>query len=77
MLINSQVTILKSQVPNSQYSLGENPKFFKVLDLKITRLKKNFDKHFCLLPAIVIQACHSKVKTITLLCKIVYLLREN
>jgi hypothetical protein len=51
--------------------LGKIPSFCKILHPKITHLKKFFYKYFCLLSAIVIQAWHSKVKTITLLHKIV------
>jgi hypothetical protein len=53
--------------------LRKTPSFCKILDLKITHLKKNFDEYFCLISATVIQGWHSRVKTITLLNKLVCL----
>jgi hypothetical protein len=44
--------------------------FCKILDLKITHLKKNFGNIFCLISAFVIQTWHSKVKIVTLFFKI-------
>jgi hypothetical protein len=43
----------------------------------MTHLKKNFDKYFCLVAAIVIQGWQSKVKTMTLLNKIVCISQEK
>jgi hypothetical protein len=56
---------------------GKIPSFCKILDPKITHLKLNFDQFFCLLSAIVIQACHSKEKFTTLLHKIVCISQEK
>jgi hypothetical protein len=47
------------------------------LELKISHLQKNFDLYFCLISAIEIQAWHSKVKTISLLHKIVCISQEK
>jgi hypothetical protein len=63
----------ESLVPHSQCSLSENPNFCKILDPKITDLKKIVNLYFCLMFAIIIQAWHSKVKTITLLDKIAFI----
>jgi hypothetical protein len=57
--------------------LGKISSFCKILDLKITHLKKNFDWYFCLISATVIQAWHSKAKTIILLKKMVCILTEK
>jgi hypothetical protein len=56
---------------------GKIPSFCKILDLKITHLKEMFDLYFCLSSAIVIQAWHSKVKTIALLHKIACISKEK
>jgi hypothetical protein len=61
------------RAPHSQCSHREKSKFFKIFDLKITHLRKNFDSYFCLTSAIVIQAWHSKVKNVTLVFKIVHI----
>jgi hypothetical protein len=61
-------------VPHSHCSLRENPKFCKILDLKITYLKKIFEYYFSFISAIVIQAWHSEVKTSQ---NCIYFLREN
>jgi hypothetical protein len=58
-------------VPHSQCSLRENPKFLQNFRYKNNKLKKKFRLIFCLMSAIVIQAWHSKVKTIALPHKIV------
>jgi hypothetical protein len=65
-LSGSQATTLLTRLGAS---LRKNLKFLQ--NLKTKHLKKIFDKYFCLISAIVIKACHSKVKTITLLHKIV------
>jgi hypothetical protein len=41
--------------------LGKMPSFGKILNLKISHLKKNFDEYFCLISAIIIRGLHSKV----------------
>jgi hypothetical protein len=65
-------------VPNSQCSLRENPKFFQNFRAKITHSEKNFDQYSGMISAIVIQAWHSKAKTIKLLPKIwEYFIREK
>jgi hypothetical protein len=58
-------------------ALMKNPKFFLIFDLKTLKIRhpeKIFDSYFCFLSAIVIQAWHSKVKTITSLHKTVCIL---
>jgi hypothetical protein len=61
------------QVPHSQCSLRETPKFLQNFNKK-TEFKKKFDQYFCLLSAFVIQAWQSKVKTVTLLHKMACIL---
>jgi hypothetical protein len=57
--------------------LGKIPSICKILDPKITHLKQMFDKYFCTISAIVIQAWHLKVKTTKLLHKIVLFQRRK
>jgi hypothetical protein len=53
------------------------PQFCIILDPKIIHSKKIFDQYFCVIFAIVIQAWHLKVKTITLLHKIACISEEQ
>jgi hypothetical protein len=69
-LRSGPIFLWKAQVPNSQRSLRENPKFLQNFKSKNTTLME-IVLVTSLISAIVIQAWHSKVKTKTLLHKIV------
>jgi hypothetical protein len=65
------------QVPQSQCSLRENPKFLQNFRSKNNTLKKNIDQYLCLISVIVIQAWHSKVKLFHSCIKLYVFHKEN
>ncbi len=64
-------------VPHSQCSLVESPKFLQNFRPENNTLKENFQLIFLLMFAILIQACHLKIKTSKFLHKIGCISKEK